>query len=509
MKKMICVVSVLAILLLIPAVSFAQAEIKSSKDRLIVALPSDPGNFDPNDNSIQMVHAMKKQIYETLVWRDYDGTLKPQLAESWEYENPTTIILHIRKGVQFHRGYGELKASDVLFSLKRVAKVPAASAAVSQIDFEKCAVIDPHTVKIVTKVVYVPQMAYFEWALTGIFSEKAFTESGGNFNKAPVGTGAYQLVKYVSGDSYEFEAFKDYWDQGKPYVKHLTMRVITESANRTIELETGGVDLIYEAPAADISRLSQNKNVVVYRDPSMNTNFVFFRTDREYMNNKLVRQAISYALDRETAVKTAYKGTGVTAVGFCSPGVEGFDPKVKPYEYNLDKAKKLMADAGYAKGLTLTFIVDTTPERMDIVEVFQNQLKQIGITCKVKVIEPIAYQAAFKEGAFDLMVYGLTTTTAEGDKAFRWFHSGHALGQTFTAWKSPAYDALVDEAAQTLDKTKRLQLYSKIQEMLKDECIMVPTLHREILTAGTAKLKGFKNNITFESPYLKGVYFVK
>ncbi|MFA6008165.1 MAG: ABC transporter substrate-binding protein [Candidatus Shapirobacteria bacterium] len=504
-----CVICVLAMLMLIPAVAFAQAEIKSSKDRLIVGLPSDPGNFDPNDNSIQMVHTMRKQIYETLVWRDYDGELKPQLAESWEYENPTTIILHIRKGVQFHRGYGELKASDVLFSLKRVAKVPAALSAVSQIDFEKSAVIDPYTVKIVTKGVYVPQMAYFEWALTGIFSEKAFTESGGDFSKNPVGTGAYQLVKHVSGDSYEFEAFKDYWDKGKPYVKYLTMRVITEAANRTIELETGGVDLIYEAPAADINRLSQNKNLTVYRDPSVNTNYIFMRTDREYTKNKLVRQAIAYAVDRATAVKTAYKGTGVTAVGYCSPGVEGFDGNVKPYEFNLAKAKKLMTDAGYANGFTLTFIVDTTPERMDIVEVFQNQLKQINITCKVKVIEPIAYQSAFKEGNFDLMVYGLTTTTAEGDKAFRWFHSGHALGQTFTAWKSPAYDALIDEAAGTIDKTKRLQLYSKAQQMLKEECILITTLHREILTAATAKLKGFNNNITFESPYLKGVYFVK
>jgi peptide/nickel transport system substrate-binding protein len=287
------------------------------------------------------------------------------------------------------------------------------------------------------------------------------------------------------------------------------MRVITESANRTIELETGGVDLIYEAPAADINRLSQNKNLVVYRDTSVNTNFIFFRTDREFMKNKLVRQAIAYALDRETAVKTAYKGTGVPAVGYCNPGVEGFDANVKPYQYNLAKAKQLMAEAGYANGFTLTFIVDTTPERTDIVEIFQNQLKKIGITVKVKVIEPIAYQAAFKEGNFDLMVYGLTTTTAEADKAFRWFHSGHKLGQSFTAWKSPAYDALVDKAAQTQDKTQRLKLYSTIQQTLKDECILVPTLHREILTAATNKIKGFQNNITFESPYLKGVYFVK
>jgi len=501
------VVFVFAVLLALVIISAVNAQdIVSARDTLVVAMPSDPANFDPNSDSIQMVHAMKKQIYETLIWRDYEGTLQPQLAESWEYPDDKTILLHIRKGVQFHGGYGELKASDVLFSLKRCQETAAASA-VSQIDFDASKVVDDYTVKIVTKDVYIPQIAYFEWALTGIFSQKSYEDSNGDFTKNPYGTGAYELVDYTSGDSYVFKAFKDYWDKGKPYVENLIMRVVSESTNRTIELETGGVQLIYEAPSADIARLESNPDVKVYRDASMNTNYVFFNTSRPIISDPQVRIAIAHALDVETAVKTAYKGTGVVAQFFASPGVEGVDHDIHPYEYDVDLAKKMLADLGYADGFELTFYTDTTQERVDIVEIFQNQLKEVGITCNVQVIEPVAYQQAFKEGNFDMMVYGLTTTTAEGDKAFRWFHSGNALGHTFVYWTNPDYDKLIDEAAKTLDYDARMELYSRAQQILKDQCVVVPTLHREILTAASSELKGFQNNITYESPYLKGVYF--
>lgn len=480
--------------------------VKTSKDTLIVALPSDPANFDPNSDSIQMVHAMKRQIYEPLLARDYEGNLQPLLAESWEYEDDKTIIFHLRKGVKFHNGE-ELKASDVLFTYKRIMdEVPAAKVAVSMIDFDKSEAVDDYTVKIVTKDVYVPQTAYLEWPLTGIFSEKSYKESNGDFTKAPIGTGPYKLVDYISGDSYQFEAFKDYWDTGKPIMKKLIMRVISEAANRTIELESGGVDIIYEAPSTDIPRLEENKDITVYRDLSMNTNYLLIRTDHKPFDDVRVRQAVAYALDREAAVKTAYKGTGVTAYGFISPNVEGFAKDVTPYEHNIEKAKQLLAEAGYPNGFETTFHTDTTRERIDISEIFQNQLAKIGIKCNVIAMEPVAYQAMFAQGQHNIMVYGLTTTTGEGDKALRWYHSGHTTGQYFVNWKNPEYDAIIDEAAKTLDVEKRLELYKQAQQMLKDNCVIIPTLHREILTAARSNVKGFENNITFEAPSLKGVY---
>jgi peptide/nickel transport system substrate-binding protein len=502
-RVLVCVFVVMTIFML---VSCNKQEAKAVKDHLTVAVPIDPSNFDPNDNSLQMIHAMKRQLYEPLVSRDYQGKLQPQLAESWEYENDTTIVFHIRKGVKFHNGE-ELKTSDVLFSLKRMNTIPAAKPAVANIDFDKTSIVDDYTIKVITKGVYLPQLAYLEWPLTSIFSEKSFNESGGNFTKAPIGTGPFKLKSYVSGDRYEFEAFKDYWDKGFPKCKTLTMRVIGEAANRTIELESGGVDIIYEAPASDIARLTKNPDTKVYRDPSMNTNYIIIRTDHKPFNDVRVRQAIAYAIDRESAVKTAYKGCGVPAIGYCGPNVEGFAKDVVPYEYNIEKAKALLAEAGYPNGFETTFHTDTTRERVDIAEIFQNQLSKVGIKCKTIAMEQVSYQAMFGRGEHNMMLYGLTCTTGEGDKAFRWFHSQHPLGQALCAWKNPAFDKLIDDAAKTLDVTKRMELYKQAQQVLKDECIIIPTLHREILSAARSNVKGFENNITFEAPSLKTVYF--
>lgn len=480
--------------------------IKSSKDHLVVALPIDPGNFDPNDKNIQMVHAMKKQIYETLIYRDHSGKLQPQLAESWETPDDKTIIFHIRKGVKFHNGE-ELKASDVIFTLKRINDTPAAQLGVKNVDFEKTGAVDDYTVKVVTKTAYVPQLAYFEWALMGIFSEKAYKDSGGDFTKAPIGTGAYKLKSYVSGDRYEFEAFEDYWDKGKPYCKKLTMRIISEASNRTIELEAGGADIIYEAPASDIPRLEKNKDTVVYRDPSMNTNYILIRCDHKPFDDVRVRIALAYAIDRHTAVKSAYKGTGIPAVGFYTPSVEGFAADVVPYEQDIAKAKQLLAEAGFPDGFETTLHTDTTLERTDIAEIFQNQLRKVGIKCKVIAMEPSAYQAMFARGEHNLMLYGLTATTGESDRALRWFHKDNTVGMSFINWKNDKFSNLVDVAAQTTNVVERNGLYKQAQQMLKDECVVVPTLHREILSAAKKNVMGFQNNITYESPYLKDVYF--
>ena len=481
-------------------------EIQSSKDTLIVGTPQDPANFDPNDNAIQMVWAFKKNIYETLVTLENDGTIAPMLAESWEYSDDNMeITFHLRQGVKFHNGE-EMTAEDVLFSYQRASEMANASPSFTMVDWDNTRVEDDYTFVLATTQVYVPQLNYLAFPLTAIFSKKAYEESNGDFFAAPIGTGPYKVANYVSGDTYELEAHEDYWEEGKPYIKHVIFRVITEATNRTSELETGGVDLIYEAPAADIERLSENEDVVVYRDVSLNTNFILFRCDHAPFDNELLREAVAYAVDIPTAIATAYKGTGVPATGWCSPSIAGY-ADIGVYEQDLDKARELLAQAGYPDGFSCKLYTDTTAERRDLAEIFQNQLGEIGIDCEVISMEPVAYQGMYARGEHDMMLYGLTITTAEGDKAFRWWHSENTMGQQFDAWSNEEYDRLLDEAAATTDEAARNELYLQAQEILKDACVVVPTVHREILSAASANLMGFVNDLGYESPLLKNCYF--
>lgn len=505
-KKILSVMLITAMIVTMAACGGASnSPSGSGKDTLVVGVSRDPGILDPNLVNLQMVQAVNKQLYETLFSKSDEGELLPLLAERWEYEDDITIVLHLRKGVKFHNGE-EMKAGDVLFSLERASTMGSSSPAVSSIDFEKSQAADDYTVKLVTKGIYVPVLSYLEWPLTAIYSEKAYNDADGDFSKCAVGTGAYKLKQYVSGDRIEFEAFDDYW--GEPaHIQNLIMRIIPEASSRTMELETGGVDIIYEVSATDLERLTANPDTVVYRDVSLCTQYLLLRTDHEPFNDVRVRQAIAHAIDRETAVKVAYNGTGVVASGYCSPKVVDFAEDVKPYEYNPEKAKQLLAEAGYPNGFKTTFHTDTGQERSALAESLSNQLGKVGIQCEIIAMEPVAYQSMFPDGLHNMHLNGLTCTTGEGDKAFRWFHSEHPTGVNFCLWINPDYDNLIDTAVRTLDDKARKEMYREAQQMLHDDCILIPLLDKEILSAARSNVKGFKNNISYECPVLKDVYF--
>ena len=161
----------------------------AEKDTLTVVINSDPGTLDPHDNVNFAPHQVKRQIYETLVVRNDEGELVPWLAESWEYEDDETLVFQIRQGVKFHNGE-ELKASDVLFSLKRALDDNTTGAIqVNRIDFNRCEVMGDYTVKIVTDGPYAMQLAMLENPLISMISEKAYTESGGDFSRLPSAPG--------------------------------------------------------------------------------------------------------------------------------------------------------------------------------------------------------------------------------------------------------------------------------------------------------------------------------
>lgn len=475
------------------------------KDTLVVGTSRDPGLLDPNQTNAQMVQAVNKQIYETLFERGDDGSIQCVLAESYEYEDDCTVVIKLRQGVKFHNGE-EMTAEDVLFSLERASTKGSSAPAVAAINFEKSEAVDTYTVRLISDEVYVPMLDYLEWPLTAIYSKKAYEEFDGDFSKCAIGTGAYKLKEYVSGDRIEFEAFEDYW--GEPaHIQNVIMRIIPEASSRTMELETGSVDIIYEAAATDLERLSENEDVVVYRDVSMCTQYLLINTSHEPFDDVRVRQAMAYAIDRETAVKVAYNGTGVVSSGYCSSQVRDFAADVTPYEYNPEKAKELLAEAGYPNGFSATFHTDTGAERSALAENICNQLAQVGINLEIISMEPVAYQSMFPDNLHDMHLNGLTCTTGEGDKAFRWFTSSHPSGHNFCFWGNEEYDEIIDKAVKTLDETERKALYAEAQALIKEDCIIIPMLDKEIISAARSNVKGFENDISYECPQLKDVYF--
>lgn len=291
-------------------VSTEPTGIVSSKDSMIVVVPADPGSLDPHDSVTQNKHQSTRQIYETLVVYDDDGNLIPWLAESWEYADDCTINFKLREGVKFHNG-DELKASDVIFTLNRLVKDNTVAAMqVNKVDFSKTVATGDYTFTLVTFEPYAIQVAMLENPLCGIISERAYTESNGDFFKAPVGTGPYKVVQYNSGDSLILEGFDDYWIEGQPYVKNVTLRYISDASSRVIEAESGNADIVYEITATNVDRVRADENINLVSAMGANTSYLYMNQAKTPFENELVREAVWYAVDIDQAVEVAYGSFG-------------------------------------------------------------------------------------------------------------------------------------------------------------------------------------------------------
>ena len=490
-------------------VSSEPTDIVSSRDSMTVVLPTDPGSLDPHDSVTQNKHQSTRQIYETLVVYDDNGNLIPWLAESYEYADDVTINFKIREGVKFHNG-DELKASDVVFTLNRLVKDNTVAAMqVNKVDFEKTVVTGDYTFTLVTKEPYAIQVAMLENPLCGIISERSYNESNGDFFAAPVGTGPYKVVKYSAGDSLVLEGFEDYWIPGQPYVKNVTLRYITDASSRVIEAESGGADIVYEITATNVDRVGANPDVNLVSAMGANTSYLYMNQAKEPFNDIRVREAVWNALDIAIAEEVAYGSFGEIASGIISPGIDGRHPDMSSYfpTQNIEKAKALLAEAGYPNGFETSISCNSSDQqRKDFCEVVQAQLAEVGIKVNIEVMDSTQWASFLASGEGTMTIYGLTASTGEaGRTLFRFLPDTSEW--PISSWESPEYYELIDDALTTTDHDARNEKYYRCQEMLMENFVILPVWHKELNAACKPTVKGFKITPSYEQHYLQYVYF--
>ncbi len=474
------------------------------RDTLNVGLCADPMNLDPNDNNSQNVHRVKTQIYETLVARDPDGNLVGGLAESWEWEDDQTILFHIRQGVKFHSG-DELTAEDVAFSIERAYGMGAANIALSYVDLENCEVVDTYTYRMKLIAPYTPQIAWLEWPLTAISCKKTYEESGGDYMASPNGTGPYMVKNWISGDRVELEAFPDYWG-GEPAIKYLNMIIVTESTNRAIMLETGELDVAYEISSVDYARINEGENTTIVKSPAHNTNYIGMSCLFSPFDNATVRQAVAYAIDIPTCYEAAYGGVHELATSVVDPEVEGYAPMDLP-TYDPEKAKELLAEAGYPDGFSCKFYTNSDAERIAFAEACQSYLSAVGIETEIVTMEMGAYSSMIDTNTLEgIFLLGATCTTVEAEKMLRNFYSKSSGAMNTSGYRNSEFDALLDEAVQTLDDEARWAIYKQCFDILAEDLPWIPTYDKQQLTGVSRDLQGYSNG-SFECARFKYCYF--
>lgn len=463
----------------------------AGKDTIIVAQGADPKSLDPYGTTDSPAGRVTTQIFEGLVARDDEGNIIPSLAESWDIVDDCTYVFHLRKGVKFHNGE-EFKASDVAFSFSQIAVSPHASSIRASIDFENSKVIDDYTFEMKMTEPFGPILNHLCHQVMAIVNEKAYTEAGENVGQSPIGTGPYKFVSWQTGDRIELTANEDYWN-GVAKTKNVVFRCIPEIASRSIEVETGGVDVAISVQASELDRLESNPDVTVFRKDAPTTNFLAFTCKNSPMDNVKVRQAIDMAINKQAILDVVYQGTGLIATGPMSPGIWAFNTELPEHKYDPEAAKALLAEAGYPDGLKLSITCNEDQTRLDIAEMVQSQLAQIGVEIEIITLEWGAFIDKVYVGSMDMFGLGWTADTGDPDYAlYASFHSSmHGEGGNMSFYSNPEVDRLLDLGRTSTDPEVRKQAYKEAQEIIWEEVPCVFLQNPEDLIAYNSNLKGF------------------
>jgi len=470
--------------------SSGSGETAEVKDTIIIAQGADAKSLDPHATNDQPSSRVSKQIYSRLVEMNEEMEIVPGLAESWTYVDDKTVEFKLREGVKFHNGE-ELKASDVKFTLDRMMaskKVAHIIEAVTGVE-----VIDDYTVRVMTEEPFGPLLSHLTHTAASILNEKAVNESGDDYGQNPVGTGPYTFVEWAAGDRITLESFAEYFD-GEAAIKNVVFRNITEGTNRTIGLETGEVDVAYDIEPIDKQRVADHESLQLVESPSLSYAYIGINTTKGPLADVKVRQAINYAIDVPTIIEVVLEGAGELANSPIGPRVFGHNGDVDAYGYDVEKAKALLAEAGMADGFDTTIWTNDNPVRMQIAQIVQAQLAEIGINAVIEPLEWGSYLERTAKGEHDMFILGWTTVTADADYGlYALYHSSqHGGAGNRDFYTNEEVNTLLEEGRMATDPEVRKEKYAKAQEIIVSEAPDVMLYYNTQNIGAQKNVKGFK-----------------
>lgn len=463
------------------------------KNKISIAMKADPKTLDPQKSIDTMSNKSITLIYDTLLDLDENLNLKPNLAESWERLDDCNVVFHLKKGVKFHNGE-ELKAEDVKFTLERAASSPQTLYLFKPIT--KVTVIDDYTVQVTTDKPFGALLNNLAAVQGGIVSKKAVLEYGDDYVNHPVGTGQYKLKEWLPGNRIVFEGFKDAY-QGAPNFEELTYLTIPEVSNRMIALETGEVDVAFDIGIMDKETIENSNNLELVEVESPALLYLGFDQTNPIYQNKKLREAIAYAIDNQTFVDVVFRGSAVAGDSPLPKASPAYNGNVKKYNQDIEKAKKLLAEAGYPNGLDIELWCMDDGPRVDMCVIIQDQLKKIGINVEIKIFEFGAYVS--KTALPNKELYFLSwNSSGDGDVAlYPLFHSSqHGAPGNRSFYSNKEVDKLLDKARVSVDEEERKSLYKEVQNILQEDLAIYALAYPKINLAKNKELKGliFKKN---------------
>lgn len=492
--------SIFATCLAVLAVTLCSAmPAQAASDTIVYGNTADARGLDPQIMNDLFSWVVCKHLYQNLVKVDEDYNITPDLAEKYEMVDPTTYRFTIKKGLTFHNGE-PVTVDDVKFSFDR-AMSPVGSPTRNYFSTLIAAeIVDDSTIDLKLSQPTTPFLMNLTLPWAAILSRKAVEQYKDDYAMNPVGSGPFKFISWRKGDRITLERF-DAHTGVKPKYKTLVIRTIAESNIKTLELESGAVDIIQNPALIDMERLKADSNMAIYTDPRKHLmdGYLGFNCEKGILKDPAVRRALAYAVDVAGVRKSLYRNTGELAGSVLPSGFKYADHSIPPQELNMDKAKALLKEAGVQTGIKMVLITNDRNERRGIATIVQGRFKELGIDVEVRPLEWAAMMNAVmaKDGEYDLFVLGHYSPAPDPDGFLSAsFHESMYLqgGNLHCRLRDKQVSDMIDEGARMPDGPEREKLYKDIQQRLNELKPWVPIITPDYMLVANKKLKGVSAN---------------
>jgi peptide/nickel transport system substrate-binding protein len=484
-----CRLTVTALLIVLTAFALAAPPSAEAKKKILNIAAKEPDSLDPHASTIGQSQAIVRFLYRGLTtFAIKDGKVttaevQPDLAESWTVSPDGTLwTFKLRKGVQFHKGFGEMTAEDVKFSFDRqIKRAPGTRFGVNLEMIKSIEVVDRHTVQIQLTAfdpVFPLRMAGYQQGY--IVSKKAVEKYGDQFKWNPVGTGPFAFERNSPREKVVLKAF-DQFHKGRPQIDEVHWYDVPEDATKLIGLEKGTFDLLYpEAVTADFDAQVRKMGAVIDRRGPGGQERFYINMTKPPFDDIRVRRAFMHAIDRKAIKETMYPGNlAKLAISPVPPGYFGHIPVELP-EYNPELAKKLLAEAGYPNGFTVkNYFISKSFFYPKVLTLAQEQLKKVGIIVELQVVEHATYHENIRKDLDPFVLYGGTRLTDADPWLSLFFHSSEIpdpatgnKGSNFAHYRG--IDDLLAQGRAERDPKKRAAIYHEAQRRIVKDAVCLP-----------------------------------
>ena len=466
-----------------------------AQDKIVKWNNGDWKSMDPAFVTGVLESYVVMNIYAALVQWEYGSMeIVPDLAESWEISNDGLVYTFmLRKGVQFHQGYGEVTAEDVKYSYDRILD-PKTGAYLAK-DYKmikEVKVVDKYKVQFVLAEPYAPLlMRLTAFKAGGIVPKAAVEKFGKDFGLNPVGAGPFEWVKGNPRGDMVLKAFDKYY-AGRAKIDGIVFPHIVDATTAYVAFESGDLNLVNVQDPEIFKKYQADPKIEMQTRPGLNINYLVMNNRDKPFNDLRVRQAVAHAIDKKALNDTVLKSLSTELTGPIPSDCSFYTADVKKYPFDPAKAKELLKEAGYPNGFETTLYTFIWGPAVDVVTAIQGMLAEVGIKAKIQADEPSANFEKVWTGNTPIAFFRLTRASEPNDYLQTQLAPDSFPQWNFGHYDNPEVNKLMKEGVNTADPAKRKEIYANIQKICIEELPNVWLYSDNVSVAYHPFIKGFK-----------------